>query len=172
MKLKDLKVGEEYAFAPPNSYDSKRPARVRVVQIGVYGNAPSNSSYRKSSAHPNFVEFETVEGSYVPSNFKVPLTDTGEIRHWRSDKPIDKMVYRGPTMNFLRLWSEHAEQAAQDEAASKRWQRRRAAERDIRLGVIQQFSDLGFLGMSDYNYDVRFTVEQAQEILKRIEAAK
>lgn len=172
MKSKDLKIGEEYAFAAPNSYDARHPQRVRVVQIGVYGNSPQDSYHSSRSKHPNFIEFEPVGTTYYTNRFRVNLDAEGKICHGRRNEATVSKAYRGPAVNFLKLWSEHAEQEKQDDAARKRWDQREQARKETRAAVVDQFKALGFLGLSDYDTDVRFTVEQAQEILKLIEAAQ
>ena len=61
MKLKDIKVGEEYAIGAPNRvYNNWRLVRGRVTKVGVHG--ITSGGWSSSMSHrANYVEFERIE---------------------------------------------------------------------------------------------------------------
>lgn len=165
MKTKDLKIGEEYSLAAPNSYDARFPLRVRVVKFKVYGPPPKDQYYQSQSANASYVEFEPVdETKHVNSVYTVTLTDGGKVRHWRSSKPVHEKVHRALPSHFLRTWSEHLDRVAKNEAYQVKRDDQKEVAQARRMVVVERLRALG-IGQSEYGTSISLSVVQTEQLL-------
>ncbi len=135
MKLKDIKIGEEYAIRAPNSrYD--RAFRARVTKIRVKGVRKSGWHYT-ATAGATHVEFELIGKGYASKyEYSWVIGEECLPRHYGTDdRPTEKRM-RCPASHIIRPWAEEetANAAAEERKAESD---RVKAERDERMKTLR-----------------------------------
>ncbi len=184
MKLKDIKVGEEYAIGAPNrTYGNWRPVRGIVTKVGVHGTTSKGwGTYMSHRAC--YVEFEWVEheASALPNyTYKHRIVkDPAHVRTGgertpsrgglrQQEKETVHDVLRAMGTHVQMTWAdfvvrlrEHAEGEAVA-AEAKDVRTRKAAE------IRGRFQKLGYDASGYKDYCFEFNTEDAEDILTALE---
>ncbi len=189
MKIKDIKIGEEYAIGPPNRVSWRgitQRIRAKVVATGVHGLTQAGGFYgRFKSDRAIYVQFEFTgkgdEHSGEPGyEYTMAIDSEGELqrRRYGDDTTGDREVYRALGTNVLRPWAEHMEQVQDELRASAKHEaamvKNETEHEAAAADIYKRFEALGYpkhsVNIHNHNKVVEFTFEQVQAMLQTMEA--
>ncbi len=185
MKLKDIKVGEEYAIGAPNrTYDNWRLVRGRVTKVGVHGTT-SGGWHSCMSTRACYVEFERIEcedSALADFTYRHQIVEDsacgrtggertpsrGGLRPQEKETVHDVLRAMGTHVqmtwaDFMVRLREH-EEGERAAVAAKNIRSRKAEE------IRKRFQKLGFMAGGYKDYCFEFSIEDAMKILLALEA--
>ncbi len=193
MKLKDIKIGDEYAIGAPNaSYDRWQMTRGKVTKVGVHGMV--RGGWRSHwSARANYVEFEYVKdpggirgrGAYevLLVRYENPKADKAAgYEGWESIERYDrsrleverKQVLRCLGSHVLMPWAEFKKLRDEHNANERACEERKEANRDKSNDITRRFADLGIHVSDGYAHssgigNFKFNADTTEKILELLE---